>query len=63
MLNLIEKRQALDIFLEHLLYESDSPTHLLNFVDDATWVGTSPSCDCPCSVAPDRDAFTRTAAP
>ena len=37
MLHLIETRAALDVFFEHLLYELDTPTHLLNFVDDSTW--------------------------
>eukprot|EP00614_Pseudopedinella_elastica_P002834 CAMPEP_0172605982 /NCGR_PEP_ID=MMETSP1068-20121228/26171_1 /TAXON_ID=35684 /ORGANISM="Pseudopedinella elastica, Strain CCMP716" /LENGTH=362 /DNA_ID=CAMNT_0013408541 /DNA_START=124 /DNA_END=1213 /DNA_ORIENTATION=- len=34
LLHLIEKRTALDVFFENLLYELDSPTQFLNFVDD-----------------------------
>eukprot|EP00613_Pedinella_sp_CCMP2098_P057997 CAMPEP_0171865248 /NCGR_PEP_ID=MMETSP0992-20121227/29412_1 /TAXON_ID=483369 /ORGANISM="non described non described, Strain CCMP2098" /LENGTH=403 /DNA_ID=CAMNT_0012488119 /DNA_START=72 /DNA_END=1283 /DNA_ORIENTATION=+ len=45
MLYLIDKRQILDMLFENLLYELDSPTQLLNFVDDATWSGSATGLD------------------
>mmetsp|Transcript_11388 Transcript_11388/g.19350 ORF Transcript_11388/g.19350 Transcript_11388/m.19350 type:complete len:442 (-) Transcript_11388:135-1460(-) len=39
-LYLIDKRHILDLLFENLLYELDSPTQLLNFVDDGTWNGS-----------------------
>ncbi len=46
MLHLIKKRQCLDLFVENLLYELDSPVQFLNFVDDSTWGGSPASCPC-----------------
>jgi hypothetical protein len=59
MLHLIEKRAMLDLFFEHLLYELDAPTHLLNFADDATFKGTT-ACPCSSSGPMDRSRFTHT---
>ena len=59
MLYLIEKRAMLDVFFEHLLYELDAPTHLLNFVDDATFRGLD-CCECYSQSHMDRSRFTQT---
>lgn len=59
MLHLIEKRAMLDVFFEHLLYELDAPTHLLNFVDDATFRGLH-CCECYSQGHMDRSRFTQT---
>jgi hypothetical protein len=48
MLYLIEKRQILDLLFENLLYELDSPTQLLNFVDEETWNNVSGVAACGC---------------
>lgn len=48
MLYLIQKRHILDVFVENLLYEIESPVQFLNFVDDSTWCpeGAAASCTC-----------------
>ena len=59
MLHLIEKRTMLDVFFEHLLYELDAPTHLLNFVDDATFRGLD-CCECYSKGHMEGSRFTQT---